>query len=394
MKENQKFWKGALCGALAMLCVAAAFGAVKKSAAVLHPQKADGTFSEEKLEQIGEVIDTYYLRSEELDEKALAEGVYAGYVKALGDPYSVYYTEEETKKMMEQVTGEYCGVGAILSQNRETNAVEISGVFRNSPAEEAGLKEGDLLLQVDDHVIGEEDLSQIVTWIKGEENTEVILHVLRGSEQLELTATRRIVESETVEYEQKDEGIGYIRVSEFDTVTYQQFRDAWEDLERQGMQGLIIDLRSNPGGNLDTVLDMLRMILPEGTIVSTEDKSGEKEEYFCDGSQEFTRPLAVLVNGYSASASEIFAGAVQDYGLGKIIGTETYGKGVVQRLINLGDGSCVKLTISEYFLPSGRSINEKGIAPDVEVEYEGNEENPEADNQLEKAIEVMREELS
>ena len=217
------------------------------------------------------------------------------------------------------------------------------------------------------------------------------MYVVRDSEKLELTAVRRIVESETVEYEMKEGKAGYIQVKEFDSVTYEQFREAWEDLEGQNMQGLIIDLRSNPGGNLDIVLEMLRMILPKGTIVSTEDKSGEKEEYFCDGKQEFTRPLAVLVNGYSASASEIFAGAVQDYGIGTIVGTNTYGKGVVQRILNLKDGSSVKITISEYFLPSGRNIDKKGIAPDIEIDYEENEENPDADNQLEKALEIVRE---
>lgn len=176
-------------------------------------------------------------------------------------------------------------------------------------------------------------------------------------------------------------------------MTYEQFKAALAELDGKGMKGLVIDLRSNPGGDLDTVLDMLRLILPKGTIISTENKDGKEEEYTCDGKQEFDRPLAVLVNGYSASASEIFSGAVQDYEKGKIVGTTTYGKGVVQEIISLLDGSYIKVTTSEYFLPSGRSINEAGITPDVEVEYEPNEEDEEADNQLDKALEVIREEL-
>lgn len=400
MKENHKFLKGALCGALAMLCIFAAGSEVKKIAGRFTPEllaEATGKediLPEEKLKQIRSVIDAYYLREDEIDEEALTEGLYAGYVNALGDPYSTYYTEEEAKELMQSISGEYSGVGAVLSQNYETHLVTITNVFRDSPAEEAGLQDGDILFQVDDHEITSEDLSQVVAWIKGEEGTEVVLHVMRDGEELELTAVRRVIEAQTIEYEMKENQVGYIRVTEFDNVTYTQFQEALDILDGQGMQGLVIDLRSNPGGNLDTVLDMLRLILPEGTIVSTEDRNGKADEYTCDGSNEFTRPLAVLVDGYSASASEIFSGAVQDYGIGKIVGTTTYGKGVVQEILGMQDGSYLKITTSEYFLPSGRSINEKGITPDVEIEYEKNEENPDADNQLDKALEIVLGEMN
>lgn len=400
MNEKYKFLKGALCGALAMLCIITAATGIKKTVANAMPQlsavgeeSGNGEFSEEKLKRIRGVIDSVYLREDEIDDTALTEGMYEGYVRALGDPYSAYYTEEEAKELMQGISGEYSGIGAVLSLSYETNAVTITNVFRESPAEEAGLEAGDILYQVDGHEIADEDLNQVVAWIKGEEGTEVTLHVVRDSEELELTAVRRIVKTQTVEYEMKDSRIGYIRVMEFDTVTYEQFKSALAELDGQGMEGLVIDLRSNPGGDLDTVLDMLRLILPKGTIISTENKEGKAEEYTCDGKQEFDRPLAVLVNGYSASASEIFSGAVQDYKKGKIVGTTTYGKGVVQEVISLLDGSYIKVTTSEYFLPSGRSINEAGITPDVEVEYEPNEEDEEADNQLDKALEVIREEL-
>lgn len=400
MKKDYRFLKGALCGALAMLCIVTAASGIKKMAvnavpqlSVIGEQSESGKFSEDKLKRIRAVINSVYLRENEIDDAALTEGMYKGYVSALGDPYSAYYTEEEAEELMQGISGEYSGIGAALSQNRETKAVTITNVYRGSPAEEAGLKEGDILFQVEDHEISDEELNQIVAWIKGEEGTEVTLHVLRDSKELELTAVRRVIEVQTVEYEMKDSQVGYIRVMEFDKVTSEQFQKALTDLDSQGMQGLVIDLRSNPGGNLDTVLDMLRMILPKGTIVSTENKEGKGEEHTCDGKQEFTRPLAVLVNGYSASASEIFSGAVQDYKKGKIVGTTTYGKGVVQEVISLLDGSYLKITTSEYFLPSGRSINESGITPDVEVEYEPDEEDEDADNQLEKALEVVREEL-
>lgn len=400
MNEKYRFLKGALCGALAMLCIVTAVNGIRGTVASAVPQLSvigeegeEEGFSEEKLKRIRAVIDSVYLREDEIDDSTLTEGMYEGYVRALGDPYSVYYTEKEAEELMQGISGEYSGIGAGLSQSYETKIVTITNVFRDSPAEEAGLKSGDILYQVDDHEITDEDLNQVVAWIKGEEGTKVTLHVIRGSEEKEITAVRRIVKAQTVEYEMKDSQIGYIRVTEFDSVTYEQFKAALAELDGKGMKGLVIDLRSNPGGDLDTVLDMLRLILPKGTIISTENKDGKEEEYTCDGKQEFDRPLAVLVNGYSASASEIFSGAVQDYEKGKIVGTTTYGKGVVQEIISLLDGSYIKVTTSEYFLPSGRSINEAGITPDVEVEYEPNEEDEEADNQLDKALEVIREEL-
>ena len=210
---------------------------------------------------------------------------------------------------------------------------------------------------------------------------------------MELRAVRRKIEAHTVAYEMKDNQIGYIAVSEFDSVTYDQFKEALDTLEMQGMEGLVIDLRSNPGGNLDTVVEMLKLILPKGTIVSIRDKQGKEDVYACDGKNEFTKPLAVLVNQYSASASEIFAGAVQDYGLGKLVGMTTYGKGIVQQLVPLGDGTYLKLTVAEYFTPGGRNIHGVGINPDIEIEYEPDEENPEADNQLDKALEIINEEI-
>lgn len=398
-REEHKFLKGALCGALVMLCVISAFSGLKSLTGNFFRPRAisaagkEGEFPEEKLEVIREVMDQYYLHADDIDDEALAEGICAGYVSGLGDPYSAYYTEEEAKELLQGISGEYSGIGAALSKNNETNAVTITNVYKDSPAEEAGMEEGDILLEVDGHEVTGEDLNQVVAWIKGEEGTEVKLHMLRDSQEMDLTAVRRMIEVQTVTCEMKDSGVGYIRVSEFDAVTYEQFKDALKTLDDEGMEGLVIDLRSNPGGNLTVVLDMLGQILPEGTIVTTENRNGKDEEYYCDGTHEFQKPLAVLVNGYSASASEIFSGAVQDYKKGKIVGTTTYGKGVVQEVLGLSDGSYLKITISEYFLPSGRSIDKVGITPDVEVEYEPDEENPEADNQLERAIEVVREEL-
>ena len=347
-----------------------------------------------KLDKLNALIDKYYLYGDEIDTDQLAEGIYSGYTSALGDKYTVYYDEDETKALMESTSGTFSGVGATLTKkDADTGYVTIVNVYEDSPAEKAGLKAGDILEKIDEHEVGDEQLDTVVSWIKGEKGTDVKITVLRDGEELELTATRDTIEVKTVSYEMKENQIGYIRVSEFDTVTYDQFKDALDDLENQGMQGLVVDLRNNPGGSLDTVTNMLRLLLPEGTIVSTKDKNGKTDEITCDGTHEFKKPMAVLVNQYSASASEIFSGAVQDYGTAKIVGVTTYGKGVVQQLMNLGDGTCLKVTIAEYYTPNGRSINGKGVEPDVEVEYQYDEENPKADNQLDQALSTVQEEI-
>ena len=351
-----------------------------------------GQYTEKKLEELKGLIDEVYLHEEEVDEEALTEGIYQGYIAALNDPYSAYYTAEETKEMMESTSGEYSGIGALMSQNRETGVITIANVYENSPAAEAGMKNEDILYKVEGEEVTGVDLSEVVTRVKGEEGTEVKMTLLRGADrqEIEVTAVRRKLQTQTVSYEMKEGQIGYIRVSEFDEVTLEQFREAKAALESQGMASMLIDLRGNPGGNLSTVCDMLREILPEGLIVYTEERDGERTEYKCDGKTPWEKPLAVLINGASASASEIFAGAVQDYGIGQLVGTTTYGKGVVQQLFPMTDGTMVKLTIAEYFTPKGRNIDGTGIVPDVEIEYVYDETNPEADNQMEKALELLR----
>ena len=376
--KDHSFFKGALAGALIVLL---AGGAV--SCSVFKSEES------QKMELLNSLIDRFYIG--DVDETDLSEGVYKGYIEGLGDPYSVYYDEEETKQMSESLSGEFGGVGALMSQDRETGVITVLQVYDGSPAQEAGMRDGDTLYKVEGEEVTGEDLSDVVSKVKGEKGTQVTLTVLRADtgEEEELTITRDTIEAQTVSCEMKEGNVGYIRITEFDTVTYEQYKEALEDLEDQGMERLIVDLRSNPGGNLDTVCDILDLMLPEGLIVYTEDKNGEREEYTSDEENQFDKPLVVMMNGYSASASEIFAGAIQDYGLGQIVGTQSYGKGVVQSVFDLQDGTSVKLTIAEYFTPNGRSIDGEGIPPDVEVEYQYDENNPDADNQLEKAMEVV-----
>lgn len=398
-RRKRRFGAGFAAGALSVLLIGiCAWGAI----GILRGGFPFGTYASgqvsendvsAKLDLLNSLIDQYYLYEGEVDEDALAEGIYSGYTAALGDPYTEYYDREETAALMESTSGEFSGIGATMTQNTDGPGAVITAVYEGSPAAEAGLQAGDVISKVDGNDVSGMDLDSIVSLIKGEKGTEVKITVLRYGQEIETAAVRDIIQMQTVDSVMLDDQVGYISVSEFDDVTYDQFKSAMDSLEAQGMAGLVIDLRNNPGGNLDTVTDMLKLLLPEGPIVSITDKNGDTEEITCDGSNEFTKPLAVLVNQYSASASEVFCGAVQDYGIGSIVGVTTFGKGVVQQLMDLGDGTCLKVTIAEYYTPSGRSINGIGVEPDVEVEYVYDAENPEADNQLETAAETVRGEL-
>ena len=398
-RRKRRFGAGFAAGALSVLLIGiCAWGAIEiLRGGFPFGTYASGQVSENdvsaKLDLLNSLIDQYYLYEGEVDEDALAEGIYSGYTAALGDPYTEYYDREETAALMESTSGEFSGIGATMTQNTDGPGEVITAVYEGSPAAEAGLQAGDVISKVDGNDVSGMDLDSIVSLIKGEKGTEVKITVLRYGQEIETAAVRDIIQMQTVDSVMLDDQVGYISVSEFDDVTYDQFKSALDSLEAQGMAGLVIDLRNNPGGNLDTVTDMLKLLLPEGPIVSITDKNGDTEEITCDGSNEFTKPLAVLVNQYSASASEVFCGAVQDYGIGSIVGVTTFGKGVVQQLMDLGDGTCLKVTIAEYYTPSGRSINGIGVEPDVEVEYVYDAENPEADNQLETAAETVRAEL-
>ncbi len=354
---------------------------------------------EKKADEIQEIIDGYFYF--EADEENITENVYKGMMEGLDDPYSVYYTKEEYAKLQEETSGEYVGIGVQVSQDPETKIITMVKPFKNSPATEAGIKKGDILVAVDDLELSGEEVSEVVKLIKGEEGTVVKIKVYREGESDYLTfdVTRRKVENPTVEYEMLDNNVGYISVSEFYDVTANQYKAAVEELKAQGMKGLIVDLRDNPGGLLTAVVDMLDYMLPEGKIVYTEDKDGNIiSEYSSTDKEKFELPLVVLANEYSASASEIFTGAIKDYGIGTIVGKQTYGKGIVQRLFELKDGSAVKVTIAKYFTPNGNDIHKIGVEPDVEVDLseEAKKEvdlSKEDDNQLQKAIEIIQENI-
>ena len=272
--------------------------------------------------------------------------------------------------------------------------VEISEVFAGSAGEAAGLKAGDILMWIDDQEVSGMSTTEISDYVRSKDEVRLVVARPETGEQLEMTVTLSSVNVMTVTGELLAEGIGYIDITEFIAVTPQQFADVYSDLLSEGMTKLIVDLRGNPGGLLASVCDVLRQILPEGLIVYTQDKYGEREEEYCDGTSRITMPMAVLINGGSASAAEIFAGAVKDYELGPLIGTTTFGKGIVQSIYPLSDGSALRLTSAKYYTPKGNHIHDIGIEPDIEVFYEYTQDGewPENDNQLQAAMEALEEE--
>jgi len=346
-----------------------------------------------KLSVLEQYLDHYYYKSSEITREDKETGIYKGLFESLGDVYSCYYTPEEYKSLAEQTQGVYYGIGAYVSQDVETGICAISGVIRNSPAEAAGLMEGDLIYKVDGEDMSGLELDEVVSHIRGDEGSEVTLTLVRDGEEIEVVLTRGKVDTPTVESEMRDDGIGYLQITEFDDVTVGQFAENFEQLKEQGMKGLIIDLRGNPGGSVTSVCAVAEHLLPEGLIFYMEDKDGNRTEYTCEGA-DFDLPLVVLVNEYSASAAEILSGAIKDSGIGKLVGKKTFGKGIVQDVISLQDGSAIKLTIANYYTRGGNDIHLKGIEPDVEVELDADAYlEDKTDTQLDKAVEMILEEM-
>lgn len=438
---KNKFWKGVLVGALVtafagLIIVGVATGISLIGRTVIDNQikteivedkrpadpedlKVDMKKVEDKVEILETIINNYFLF--EKDAEKVEAGIYQGFMAGLDDPYTTYYTADAYQKMKESTEGIYCGIGAMVSQNVQSGIITIFKVFEGSPSEEAGLLPGDIIYKVEDVEVTGFELDQLVNeHIRGLEDTKVNMTVLRGTGYVDLEITRREIEVPTVEHEMLADNTGYVLVSQFDVVTPDQFIKAIADLEDQGMERLVIDLRDNPGGVLDAVVEMAAYILPEdrmdGMLVYTEDKNEKGAQYFCkngkiqmtanDGNKadrkypkkddhQLDIPIAVLINGNSASASEVFAGCIKDYEWGVLVGTTTFGKGIVQHLIPLEDGTAIKLTTSHYFTPGGFDLHGKGIDPDVEIELDEELKTqisiePEDDNQLQKAISVLQ----
>ncbi len=347
----------------------------------------------DKISELMSYIDMYYY--EDIDEADLQEGIYEGMVDGLGDKYAAYYSKEDYADFQISSTGKYYGIGAGLKQDADTMEVTITKVYEGTPAEEAGLLNGDMIISADGVEAVSVELEQLVQHIRGEEGTFVTMEIYRPDTQEYLTfeVERRNVELPSISSQMFENTIGYIQISEFQSGTEKQFWDAYQNLQDQGMQSLIVDVRANPGGLLSSVTGILDGILPEGLLVYTEDKYGNRMDFSSDA-KCIHIPMVVLVDGNSASAAEIFAGAIKDYEYGTLLGTNTFGKGIVQTIYPLSDGDAIKITTAKYFTPNGNYIHDVGIKPDIELEYEflGGQEDEysvEYDNQIQKAIELL-----
>ena len=320
-----------------------------------------------KIDEINGYIDREFYF--DTDRASQEEAIYDGIMAGLDDPYSRYYTTTEIAELMEDTSGRYVGVGAVVTQGSD-NMVRVIRPIKKSPAEAAGILAEDVIVEVDDMVITDQDLATVVLKIRGTDGTTAHIKVFRPSvnDYLEFDIVRREVENYSVDYEMLENDIGYIAIATFSENTFDEFKEAIDDLSAKGAKGYIFDLRDNGGGLVTSVVNVCDYVMNNGVIVYTKDKNGNVTSEHRDTEQHSVDvPIVVLVNGYSASASEIMAGALKDSGKAVLVGTKTYGKGIVQSIIPLSDGSAIKITIAKYFTPSGYDLHEKGIEPDYEV---------------------------
>lgn len=340
------------------------------------------------------IIENYYLH--DYDMKEIQYAGLKAMVEALGDPYTEYYTPEEFASFKQEASGEYYGLGMVISMDDEVKLAKVEYFFDGSSAEEAGVKVGDFIISINGEDMAGKTLQQVSQECLGEAGTSLTMGVRRGDETLNFKIVRRAVEKKMVDYKMLEDGIGYMQIVQFGGNCEQLFGEAMDYFQSNGAKGIVIDLRDNPGGYLSTVVNVLDKLLPEGTLVYTEDKNGKKDTW-TSGPSCIDLPVTLIVNGNTASAAEIFAGAVQDFGYGEVVGTTTYGKGVVQVVLPIeSTGGGMKITTSQYFTPSGRVIDKNGIYPDYYVKLQQDFVlNPgsysfEEDAQVQKAIEVLK----
>lgn len=354
-----------------------------------------------KINKINKYLDSSYIY--DYDEDEMTEMAITGYLEGLDEPYTHYYSPKVFKSYQESLEESYVGIGAVISAN-DNNEMVIISTYEESGAYDAGILPGDVLLAVDDETFSADKMEEAVTKIKsGKEGTTVKLTVRRNGETMDKIAERKRVATNSVKSEMLDDNIGYVKISAFNTAdsgndmdTYTEFKENVEQLKNDGMEKMIIDLRDNPGGALDIVCEIADMILPEGIITYMEYKDGTREDFKSDAN-ELDIPIVVLINGNSASASEVLTGALKDYKKATVVGTKSYGKGVVQSVVPFSDGSGMSITIARYFSPNGVCIHGEGIEPDVVVEMPEEYKNKYVsqiehgdDVQLKKAEEILK----
>ncbi len=345
-----------------------------------------GTTSKE--DQLKSLIKDNYLYYDDISEDKLNVDDLDGMVEGLGDPYSSYLDEEELRLLKEETEGRFFGIGVKFRQ-ADDKRVYIDEVFENSSAEESGLKKGDELISVEGKKLKGDNLGDVVKLIRGKEGTRVQLEFYRESEnkKIDKNIQRKEVKVSSVSTDIIEGNIGYIKISEFTDSSDEDFEQAIMKLKAKGARSFVIDLRNNPGGLVKSTVEMLDYVLPEGRVVYTKNRHGLEREWTSDEEHQLDEKMVVLINGNSASASEIFAGAMQDFGKAKIIGETSYGKGIIQQIFNLGDGTAVKLTTAEYYTPKNQKIHKRGVIPDIEVKQSSDDDE---DIQLNKAIEELK----
>ena len=401
---NFDFLRGVIMGAagcilvlLSALTIAQYAGKINVAAGLKWDENGmskEAVEIKDKAEILSSYINRFYLN--DIDYGKMGDIIYKAMVSGLDDKYAAYYTKDEYKDISEKTKGEFCGIGAYISQGKNDNYLKVAGVVKGGPAEKSGIKKGDIIVEVDGENIQGKDSSYAVSKMKGKKGTNVSISVMRKGNKKPITFNikREVIHDNTVSYKMLDNNIGYISVSAFETVTKKQFKSAVDCLEKKNEKGLIIDLRDNGGGLLDTALDMLDQILPKKLVVYTKDKNGVAEEYYTKDDKEIKIPIVILVNGNSASASEVFCGALRDYGKAKLLGTKTFGKGIVQSSFAFRDGTGLKFTTSKYYTPKGINIHGTGFEPDIKVKSNGKmtalkESGYKVDNQINAALDYL-----